>query len=202
MEIKKKKVEEETKKMIEDEIEKKKAQRKALEESFWTRLRVKDKEKAQEKIQIYYDETKPKNDVTPTNAERNSSLEPVRSQEDNSEKPKFSRIHIHGSPHPHHVGHVGRSSTFTHFYKDESPSKIGSSPSNYQSVDSAKGARLRSVDEIRASKREKEDMILPFIDVHHSRGSIRSDVKLFNIFLAYLLESHKKSETERSIYVK
>ena len=63
---------------FDEEIEKKKAQRKAMEESFWTRVRAKEKEKQQDKVQLANELSKRREDNS-VNADRTMSVEPAES---------------------------------------------------------------------------------------------------------------------------
>jgi len=175
-ELKKKKHEEEMKKMVEEEIEKKKAQRKALEESFWSRVRAKQKEKLIEKTPHKLEEPKRPTILLITN-DRTSSVEPARTRDDTPDKSRMLKTHTFNTPQ--HSVENGKAITFSSFFKDD-VIPLGSSPARIlvKKTSSSKEPRQKSVEEIRAKKKEKEEytsVSLPYID-GNKNGKILNEV--------------------------
>ena len=156
-EIKKKKCEDDMKKMLDEEVEKRNAQRKALEESFWARVKAKGKDKPVDKINLNFDTPVKKEDDNHADVERMPSVESAKSYNDLSEKQSFMSTQSvslkHGLQGPRKDP---RSNTFTNFSKDLT------SPTNAADSDFTKMGRQRSVDDLR--NRRKEGVNLPYIE--------------------------------------
>lgn len=163
-ELKKKRLEEEMRKMVDEELEKKKLQRKALEESFWSRIKAKQKEKQLDKL-TKTEETKRTNSLAISNIELSHSVDPSKSQDENSDKTRMLRTHHFNTPQ--HSIEDGKAITFSSFFKEDIPIDLRKGRhGNKTSI--SQEPRQRSVEDNRTKKKD-ECVSLPCID-----GSSRS----------------------------
>jgi len=177
-EFKKKKLEEEMKKMVDEELEKKKIQRKALEESFWSRIKAKQKEKQLDKITTKTEETKRTGSLAISNIELSSSVDPSKSHDDSSDKTRMLRTHHFNTPQ--HGIEDGKAVTFSSFFKEDAPMDLRMGRHSYKTSMSQE-PRQRSVEDTRVKKKDKDECVsLPCID-----GSSRT-VKTEVIFTQFL----------------
>ena len=172
-EMKKKKNEEGMKKMLDEEVEKRNAQRKALEESFWARVKHKGKDKPVERLNLNIDR---REDEQLMEADGMPSVESAKSHPDPSESPLVGKTHH--SFIVRHKSHTPikeiKSSTLNNFSK-EPVSPLNSADAD---GDPTKMGRQKSVDDMR-SRRKEDNINLPYIDTNKNKARTSIEVALF-----------------------